>query len=422
MSSLRLGGVVGDMDETLRSGGEAAVLDRLAKAKRLEPDDTSNVISLSDHVRDDSSTATRRTLPWLDMSGWDDEPTPERDWCIFNRVPAEQFGLFSGEGGTGKSIIELTKNVAHVTGKDWFGSLPEIGPTLYIGTEETEKELHIRVKSIALHYGVTVTELIAGGFRILPLIEDDATLVRVSGKGGTLEATPLYNQIVEAAGDIKPINVSIDPLSAVFAGNEIDRTHAYAFRRFMLAIAKASRAERHTGATFGGSVTLLAHPSLAGISSGTGLSGSTGWHGAPRFRQYLKGVKDAEGEQEQSDLRELQFKKVQYGPASESLMLRYHHGVFVQVGGPSDLEKAARDAKVEDIFIKTAKRLLTLQELSPAHTSHSYAVTVISRQPEAKGIRKAELADAMTRLIERGKVQVETLNEGTTRQKKVIRV
>src|SRR5262249_32679053 len=48
---------------------------------------------------------------WLDMSCWDIEPVPERKWAILNRVPLNQAGLFSGEGGAGKSIIELTKNV-----------------------------------------------------------------------------------------------------------------------------------------------------------------------------------------------------------------------------------------------------------------------------------------------------------------------
>src|SRR5262249_61476434 len=64
-------------------------------------------------------------LQWLDMANWDHLPIPERKWAIRDRVPLNQAGLFSGEGGTGKSIIELQKNVAHVTGKDWLGSLPE---------------------------------------------------------------------------------------------------------------------------------------------------------------------------------------------------------------------------------------------------------------------------------------------------------
>jgi RecA-family ATPase len=42
--------------------------------------------------------------------------------------------LFSGEGGAGKSITELQKDVAHVTAKDWLGSMPEPGPAIYVGT------------------------------------------------------------------------------------------------------------------------------------------------------------------------------------------------------------------------------------------------------------------------------------------------
>src|ERR1700751_268919 len=93
--------------------------------------------------------------------------------------------------------------------------------------------------------------------------------------------TDLYRQLYEAAGDHKPINISIDTLSRAFAGSEIDRVQVYAFAQHMQALAMAS----------GGSVTVLSHPSLAGIASGSALSGSTAWHGAFRFRQYLKGTK-----------------------------------------------------------------------------------------------------------------------------------
>ena len=85
-------------------------------------------------------------LKWLNMSGWDNEPVPERKWAIRDRVPLNQAGLFSGEGGTGKSITELMKNVAHVTGKDWLGSMPEPGPAFYIGAEDDEREIHIRLR------------------------------------------------------------------------------------------------------------------------------------------------------------------------------------------------------------------------------------------------------------------------------------
>ena len=63
-------------------------------------------------------------------------------------VPLNQVGLFSGEGGTGKSIIELMKNIAHVAGMEWFGLL-RAGGAFYLGAEDETDELHIRLAVIA---------------------------------------------------------------------------------------------------------------------------------------------------------------------------------------------------------------------------------------------------------------------------------
>src|SRR5215475_912952 len=108
--------------------------------------DDANIIRFVDRAL---GAEERTPLAWLDMSDWDRGPIPERKWAIFNRVPLNQAGLFSGEGGTGKSIIELTKNVAHVAGKAWFGSLSEVAPAFFIGAEEDKNDLHIRLAAIA---------------------------------------------------------------------------------------------------------------------------------------------------------------------------------------------------------------------------------------------------------------------------------
>jgi RecA-family ATPase len=86
--------------------------------------------------------------------------------------------------------------------------------------------------------------------------------------------------------------LSVDTLSRAFAGNEIDRTQVYAFASHMQALAMVGEC----------SVTVLSHPSLQGMASGTGLSGSTAWHGAFRFRQYLTSVRPIDGEQPDNDL------------------------------------------------------------------------------------------------------------------------
>ena len=360
---------------------------------------------------DDAPITESQPVQWIDMSNWDNEPIPERKWAIKDRVPINQAGLFSGEGGTGKSIIELMKNAAHVLGKDWLGSLPESGPAFYLGAEDDVTELHIRIAAIAAHYGATFKQLISGGLRVLCLLGQDATLCAAS-RSGKVETTSLYKQIYEAAGDIKPKNISIDTLSRAFAGSEIDRSQVYAFASHMQALAMVAN----------GAVTVLSHPSLAGIQSGSGFSGSTAWHGAFRFRQYLKSAKPESGEQPDNDLRELEFKKNQYGPKGETIVLRYQRGLFLPEHGLSSIEKAAREADAEQLLITVGKKLTARgQELSPAQTSHTYAPTIIARDPDAKGFKKAELVAAYERALDQGKLEIVTVKPGTSREKKVIR-
>jgi RecA-family ATPase len=335
-------------------------------------------------------------LKWLDMRSWDGKPLPRRKWSIHDRVPSNQAGLLSGEGGTGKSIIELQKNVAHVTGKDWLGSLPELGPAFYLGAEDDVDELHIRIGTIANHYGVSFTELAEGGLYVMCLLGQDAVLCAASPRSGRVETTALYDQIYEAAGDIKPKNISIDTLSRAFAGNEIDRSQVYAFASHMQALAMVA----------GGSVTVLSHPSLAGINTGTGLSGSTAWHGAFRFRQYLHGVTPADGEQPDNDLRELEFKKNQYGPLSESVVVRYSNGLFLPEAGTSSLEKVAKEVRADQVFLDLLARFTEEGRNVGYRRGTSYAPALFAREAEAAkaGLRNKDFEAAMRRLFQAQKI------------------
>ena len=338
-------------------------------------------------------------LAWLNMSTWDSVPLPERQWAILDRAPAKQAGLFSGEGGTGKSIIELMKNVAHVVGKDWLGSMPEPGPAIYLGAEDDEDELHIRLAAIARHHGTTFKELVDGGLHILPLLGKDATLCAMT-KGGKVEVTALYRQLYEAAGDIKPKNISIDTLSRAFAGNEIDRVQVYAFCNYMQALAMV---------TGGGSVTVLSHPSLSGIASGSGISGSTAWHGAFRFRQYLVSSKPDNGEQPDDDLRELQFLKNQYGRRGETLVLRYQRGLFLPEGSGGSLDRLARSAKAEQVFVDLLRQFASQdRNVSEKRTAPNYAPTEFAKEDEATKftLKKRDLEQAMRSLFKADKITI----------------
>ena len=365
--------------------------------------------------RVDPNTGSPAPIQWLDMSGWDNIPVPSRKWAIRNRVPLNQVGLFSGEGGTGKSIIELMKDVAHVVGDtDWLGSIPEQGPAFYLGAEDEADEIHIRLDAIARHYKTTFRALIAGGLKVLPLLGQDSMLCVQSGRGNHIETTPLYRQLYEAAGDLKPKNISIDTLSRAFGGDEINRVQVYAFAMHMQALAKVAQ----------GSVTILSHPSLSGMASGSGISGSTAWHGAFRFRQYLKGVKaEDDADPADDDLRELEFKKNQYGPRSRPVILRYVDGLFLPVNGATDPERVAREARADGCFVNLLRKYRERgDDVSHKSKSHYYAPRLFVEETAAREhkFRQSEMEDAMRRLMDGGRVMVELFKKGDRSQARLV--
>jgi RecA-family ATPase len=359
----------------------------------------------------EADAAPRAPLQWADTTGWDSEPCPVREWAVLDRIPLRQVTLFSGEGAIGKSILELMLCVAHVTGKDWLRSMPEPGGALYFGCEDDEKELRIRLHSILEHYDTTFDNLKAAGFRFKSLAGEDAVLGALD-RSGIIKPTALFDQLYEQAGDLKPKHIGIDTSADVFAGNEIDRAQVRQFISMLRRLAIVS----------GGSVVLLSHPSLTGINTGTGISGSTAWHNSVRARIYMTAPKLTPGEQPDNDVREVIFKKSNYGRAADGLMLRYQRGLFLPEAGLSNIDQAAREAEVEKAFMTAAGKLEARgQDLGPAPQSHHYAPTLIAKEPEAKGMKKAELIAALNRLLDRGAVRVETMWQGTTREKKIIR-
>ena len=212
------------------------------------------------------------------------QPVPERGWLVRDRIPLRQPTLLSGEGAVGKSLLVLHLLAATALGRDWLGFMPEPGEAWYFGAEDDKDELHIRLSGIQKHYNVTFADLVDGGFRMKSLFAEDAIL-GAPNRSGIIEPTELYNQLYEQAGDIKPKAIAIDASADVFAGNEIDRTQTRQFVGLL----------RRLAGVCDGSVILLSHPSLTGISTGTGLSGSTAWHNSVRARMYFTSRKTGSG-------------------------------------------------------------------------------------------------------------------------------
>jgi RecA-family ATPase len=315
-------------------------------------------------------------LPFINMQTWDACPVPEQDWVVRDRLPRRQTTLFSGEGAIGKSTTMLYLSAACTLGRDWLGTCPEMGPALFIDAEDEETVIHRRLASVVKHYNVRYSDLIDGGLHLVSLAGQDAVLATTT-RGGRVEPTPLYNLIYQACADIKPVTIGMASSANFFAGNEINRSEVQQFVGMLTKLAIIAN----------GSLVLLTHPSLTGAHTDSGLSGSTAWHASVRARFYMRSVKsEDEGEPDTSDLREIVFKKSNYGPLSDTIVLEWRDGMFLPKSGMSSgpIEQAAAAAKVDAMFLSLLRRYSSEGRRVGHNKGPSYAPALFAGSPEAK--------------------------------------
>ncbi len=105
-------------------------------------------------------------------------------------------------------------------------------------------------------------------------------------------STSLFEEIAKATQALQPVVVVLDSLADMFAGNENDRAQVRQFVGMLRGLAIRNAC----------SVVILAHPSLTGLGSGTGLSGSTAWNNSVRSRLYFSRERNsAAGETDDPD-------------------------------------------------------------------------------------------------------------------------
>ena len=243
-------------------------------------------------------------------------PLPEREWLVTDRIPACNVTIFSGEGSGGKSIIALMLSTTVVIPQlEWLGLIPAHGQVIYLSCEDDKLEICRRLDKIADHYGTTRDDLEAAGLHVITRVGQDATL-SAPDREGQMRTTKLFEQLRQQAVAIKPKLIVIDTSADVFAGNEVDRVQVSQFINQLRGLAITADA----------AVVLTSHPSLKGLESGSGLSGSTVGN-RPRARIFLKSV----DEEDADDEREIEFKKNNCGPKGETIRLFWNDGVFQDV-------------------------------------------------------------------------------------------
>jgi RecA-family ATPase len=342
-------------------------------------------------------------LPFINITAWHDQPVPEREWCVRDRIPMRNVTLFSGEGSIGKSIVSLQLAVALVLQKYWFGTMPEKGPALVVCCEDDESEIHRRLSSVLDHYGGTFADM--KDLHVMSFAGQDA-LLATPDRYGLIRPTKLFAQLNAAACDLHPRLIVLDNSADIFGGGENDRAQVRQFIGILRGLAIAA----------GAGVLLTSHPSLTGISSGSGISGSTAWHASVRSRLYMKRAVTEKDEEPDPNLRVIEIMKNNYGPVGETIMVRWKDGVFAPVEAIGTLQKMAADNAADDLFLKLLDRFTEQgRRVAHAKTSNNYAPTLFTTDPDGMGKRK-ELIAAMGRLFATGKIRAERYNrQGSTR-------
>jgi RecA-family ATPase len=161
-------------------------------------------------------------------------------------------------------------------------------------------------------------------------------------------------------------------------------------------------------------VLLLSHPSLTGMNTGSGLSGSTAWNNSVRSRLYL-----TSGGEDDPDARVLSIKKANYGPAGASVGVRWQNGVYVLDGGSDVAVSSLLNLKVDTLFLELLALFAALDQDLSAKPSSTYAPTMMARHPKAKGFTKRQLEAAMQRLLESKRIHIVTEGPPSKQRKRV---
>lgn len=360
----------------------------------------------------DAAARARWALRPIDPVSFDGRAIPERPWLVPGLIPMRQVTEISGDGGIGKTLLELQLMVACTIGRPWLGHAAHRCKCVGFFAEDDKDELHRRLSDIVTAEGATLGDL--EGLTLFDRTETENELVVFDRNEWSLKPTDLWSHLVNFTVNEGAELLIIDTRADVFAGSEIDRVQVRKFVSMLRHLAK----EMNGGN--GGTVILSSHPSAEGRRSGSGESGSTAWHNSVRSRLFLERVQDDQ------DARMLTNKKLNYGASGAEIRIRWDAGRFVaesKSGGfVGVLDRRAQERRVDETFI-AALRALNLQGRQVSDKPcPTYAPKVLSKMEACAGIGKQALEASMYRLFQAGVIRTEETGPASKRRERIVLV
>lgn len=331
-----------------------------------------------------------KTLPLFDMSRLDGPPPPPRDWIVPGFMPAREITLFTGPGGSGKSLMaqQLASCLAH--GKPFLGKEVRPRNVLYLTAEDDDDELERRQRNIMARIGQGTSK----GKLFLSSVRGSSSneLVTFDREGNMQKGETfslLHDTLVAAEADV----LVLDNVAHLFAGNENDRGHVTRFVNALYGLVR----------TFDLSILLIGHPN----KSGDAYSGSTAWLNAVRSQIDLTRPEDAEHD---PDARVLRLGKANYARAGSEIRFRWHEHTFaldeeLPRNVMDEIREVGRMNADDEAFLACLAERNRQERPVSEHPSANYAPTQFAKMREAKGIGKQRLTDAMDRLFRMGRIE-----------------
>ena len=160
----------------------------------------------------------------------------------------------------------------------------------------------------------------------------------------------------------------------------------------------------------------------AGLSSGTGLSGSTAWSNTVRSRLYLTRPSTDDDVIVDENERVLKRVKANYAPTGDTLDLVWKDGAFAFIGPPLGVFVGMAKRNAETAFLDGLDAHTRAgRNLADSTHSGNYAPRVVIRTPHGKGFKVHQLAGAMERLFADGKICMNDYGRPSDRRRRIVR-
>lgn len=327
---------------------------------------------------------------------WQGIEPPPFNWMVDGCFLRGTVAMLSGDGGLGKSLLMQQLCTAAALGRAWLGLSTQKCKTFAMFCEDDEDELHRRQEKINEHYGCEHGDLESTLY--LSRVGLDTPLAELDRRSDQMKPTQHYEQLYQAVREFGAQIIVLDTVADVFWGDEIRRSQV---RKFVTLL-------RRLAVSVQGVVILTAHPSLSGMATGSGISGSTAWNNSVRARLYLTRIKQNQNQPEEEPDEErnerfLKTMKNNQGPYGDRVRLRWQKGVFVRADeeGVGLMDKLDMDAKIMSAVRRIVKN--GVKPLSDPNAANGFA-NIVRKENDCRQYRWAAVKAAQERLIDNGKL------------------